>query len=227
MNRNTFTIFALILLAIAAGAVWYLVHTSTVALHPGDTSAATTTDMSLSGLAIYTNGEYGFTLHYPDTAQVEDTFTTYYHLPGYWRVSALNDATGTPIVSIATYRIQSENSYPRYFDAEVRVGASSDPKEVAGCLKATPDQGETALPDRMIHGISWKAFAFESAGMMQYEKGISYRTMHNGRCVALEQIQTGSSYRDDPPSAKDVPDVTLQARYGELDAIIQSFAFAT
>ncbi len=58
----------------------------------------------------------------------------------------------------------------------VRIGASKDPKEVAACLKAGSDNGETQLPDAVIGGTTWKAFAFQSAGMMQYLKGVSYRT---------------------------------------------------
>jgi hypothetical protein len=61
--------------------------------------------------------------------------------------------------------------------------------------------------------------------MMQYAKGVSYRTIHDGACFALEQIETGASYRDDAPSSKDISDTVLQKHYADLATIVQSFSF--
>jgi hypothetical protein len=55
---------------------------------------------------------------------------------------------------------------------------------------------------------------------------VSYRTLHEGKCVALEKIATGSHYREDPKSEKDITDAILEAHYVELDQIVQSFTFA-
>ncbi|MDB5264679.1 MAG: hypothetical protein JWN64_250 [Parcubacteria group bacterium] len=176
---------------------------------------------------IYTNGEYGFSLVYPQGAKVENTFTAFYHLPPTWRANPVSiDATGTPIAAVIGYQTASEDSYPRYFVAMVRIGASKDPGEVASCEKVTPDRGETALPDVTLNGTVFKAFSFQEAAMMQYSRGVSYRAVHEGACVAVEKIQTGSNYMDDPDSVKDVPDEKLQAEYAKLDTIVQSFRFA-
>ena len=224
MNRSVIVVFVLVLLSIAAAAVWYLVDTSSKA--GGNTPAiATTTDTVVTGDAIYTNGPYGFVIRYPEAALVENTFSSFYHLGSTWRASALTNATGTPIVSFTLYSTKSDNSYPRYYSALIRIGASTDPKEIAQCLKPVPDQGETALPDVTIGGTTWKAFAFESAGMQQYVKGVSYRVIHEGRCVALEKIAAGSSYRDDPASARDVADAELQKQYDALERVVQTFTF--
>ncbi len=50
--------------------------------------------------------------------------------------------------------------------------------------------------------------------------------MHEGSCIALEKMETGSSYQDDPDSPDDVPQATLDASYDSLSQIIDSFSFA-
>lgn len=217
-------ILAVIVLAGLALA-WFMLKTPPVAEDTAQAPVATTSD-TLTGKAIYTNGEYGFSIFYPEVATVENAFSPTYHLNTTWRANALPEATGTPIASILVYSTESDHSYPRYFNAQVRIGASNDPKEIAQCLKPTPNQGETQLADVVMNGTTWKVFSFENAGMMQYAKGVSYRTIHEGSCVALEKIQTGSSYRDDPDSPDDIADEVLQERYGSLDSIVSSFTFA-
>jgi len=224
MNRLAFVLFLIGIIAIGGGATWYLVDTRNDAFGPP--IVATSTPHIEEGVAIYSNGPYGFTVFYPQDAEVSYTFDASYHLGTNWRANALPEADGTPIVSITPYRTESENSYPRYFNAMVRVGASADPLEVKRCEVASVEQGETVLPDAVIGSKTWKAFSFESAGMMQYAKGISYRTIHEGRCIALEKVRTGSSYREDAPSEKDVSDDVLSEEYEALSRIVESFSFA-
>lgn len=221
MNRLSFLLFALGIVLIGGGAAWYLVDTRNDAF--GSPETATTTPEVREGLSIYTNGTYGFTVFYPADAAIEYDFSPDYHLGSSWRANALPDVTGNPIVSIIPYTVASEDFYPRYFNAMVRIGASDDEREVARCL--VPAQGEAALPDATINGIAWKAFSFQSAGMMQYASGISYRTIRDGECLALEQARTGSSYRE-APTDRDIPESTLEAEYAALDAIVESFSFA-
>ncbi len=187
------------------------------------TEASTTPP--LTGMAIYTNGEYGFSIFYPQKDEATSSFSAYYHLSDSWRIGALPNATGTPIFSIIGYRTQSENTYPRYFDAEVRIGASTNRRELAACTKV--GDGELPQPDVTMNGTTWKVFASQEAGMMQYAKSLSYRTVHDGKCIALEQVQAGSSYHDDPASPKDISDADLEQHYSELTPIVQSFSFAT
>ncbi len=188
------------------------------------TSTDTANEPSLAGLSIYTNGQYGFSFVYPGTDKTETEFDMQYHLPATWRVNALADGSGTPVIAVIGYSTKSDSSYPRYFETEVRVGVSADPKEVAACEKVS--DGETARPDTIINKVAWKTFALQQAGMSQYMSGASYRKVHNNVCYALEQIQTGSSYRDEKPSAADIPDTVLSEKFDELNTIVQSFSFA-
>ncbi|KND47290.1 MAG: hypothetical protein AB199_02585 [Parcubacteria bacterium C7867-004] len=223
MNRATFLTFLALILLIAGGTIWYLTSSHEKAIEnrqPIVGEGATVAE----GQAIYTNGTHGFSVFYPESATVDYSFDPTYHLASTWRASALPDSTGTPVVSFIPYSVKSDSTYPRYYIAMVRIGVSEDPKEIASCLEPTKDQGETELPDRVINGTTWKAFSFENAGMMQYARGISYRSIHEEKCVALEQIRTGSSYRDEP-KAEDIDDSVLDKAYEDLDAIVAGVTF--
>ncbi|MBU0750373.1 hypothetical protein KKH15_02550 [Patescibacteria group bacterium] len=180
----------------------------------------------LGTFSIYTNGEYGFSVMYPNSAIIDETFDQAYFLPSVWRMNALPTATGTPVLAIVTFVTESDHSYPRHFSSQVRIGASADPKEVARCEERATEQGEVELPDVTINGTAFKAFSFQDAGMMKYVRGVSYRTVHEGACIAMEAIESGSSYRDDPESSDDIPDEELQAHYDNLQQVVQSFSFA-
>lgn len=184
------------------------------------------TSENLEGQSIYASGEYGFTLRYPTASQIEESFSSTYRAPTSWRVNALGSATGTPLLAVIAYHVVNEKAYPRYYTALVRLGVSGYPKEVKNCEKPTTDQGEEALSDVELNGTTWKAFSFESAGMMQYVRGVSYRTLHNGLCYALEKIVAGSSYKDDPPSKADVSQTVLDQKYADLDRIVETMTFS-
>jgi hypothetical protein len=222
-QHRIWIIAVLVLTGIAL--VWLIMRTPVTPPAEEDMSVATTTP-DLTGRAIYTNGEYGFVVSYPETAQLEEEFFTTYHLNDAWRVNADPEAEGDPIVAIRAYSTESDHSYPRYFHALVRIGASKDAKEIANCERVTPDRGETALPDAMFNGTTWKVFSFQQAGMQQYVRGVSYRTMHDGACIAVEKIAAGSNYQDDPDSPEDVPDALLEERYQGLGSIVESVTFA-
>lgn len=206
-----------------AALIWMVVRTPVPEPIPEDGMVETPSD--LTGRAIYTSGEYGFAVFYPETAQlIENALPSTYRIQDQWRVNAI--AEGDPIVTIVAYSTESDHSYPRYYHALVRVGASADPDELAACEHATPDRGEVELPDTAFGGATWKVFSFGDAGMQQYVRGVSYRTVHEDRCIAVEKIAIGSSYREDPASADDIADEVLMSRYEGLDQIIESFTFA-
>ncbi len=205
----------------------YHVHQSVMPQSSRTSTLATTleasTTASLTGLSIYTNGQYGFIVVYPGTDIVEKTFDTAYHLPGTWSVDALPNASGTPIVAFVGYQTSSSTTYPEYFEAEVRIGASSDPKEVSICEK--PHNTETENSDVRINGTAWKAFSFENSNAAQYVKGISYRTVHDAECIALEQVESGSNNQG-APNSMDIPNSVLEQHYASLDQIVKTFSFA-
>lgn len=178
----------------------------------------------IGSFSIYTSGEHGFMLMYPQDAVVTNGFDSSYHAGTAWRANALPHATGTPVASFIVSDIQNESSFPRYFTAQVRIGVSDDVAEVAQCERAQTEQGEIALPDTSINGVTFKTFSFADAGMMQYVKGVSYRTVRGGACFALERIAAGSLYREAEYDA-DLTQEELDQRFEALMSIIESFQF--
>ncbi|MBU2220632.1 hypothetical protein KKD81_01695 [Patescibacteria group bacterium] len=225
MNKASFIVFLILILGIAAGVVWYLVNTSKATFGQQEPVLVTSPALSDSK-AIYTNGIYGFTVLYPEASTVNYEFSSAYLLQPTWRANADSKDNGKAVVEIVPYSTESDHSYPRNYAVLVRIGASDQKDAVDSCLTATKDRGETALSDSTINGTTFKVFSFQNAGMMKYVEGVSYRTLHEGQCIALEKIRTGSSYKDDPESPDDIAQETLDAAYAGLDEIVSSFRFA-
>lgn len=222
MTRLGWITFLILVVLIVGGSIFFFLRSE----QTESTGVAETVEQDLTGQSIYVSGEYGFTVRYPDSAVIEESFSPSYHLASFWRAGAPANATGTPLLAIIPFETESENSYPRYFSALVRIGVSDDSGEVGRCEKATIDQGETILPEVELNGTTWKAFAFENAGMMQYVRGVSYRTLHEGKCYAVEKIAVGSSYKEDAPSEGDISQEALDSAYNRLDEIIQTVTFS-
>lgn len=176
------------------------------------------------GFETYKDDTYKFSLSYPVGITLEFSFKQYYHLTSNWRAEAFltGNSTGTPVIALPLVRIENTSTYPRYFAAEVRVGVSSNGEDVVNCLIA--GNGEVDLGTAMINGVEFRKFEMHDAGMMQYMEGTSYRTVENGMCYAVEQLKTGSSYRDEP-NAADTSDEVLNSYYDRLSDIINTFTF--
>lgn len=178
----------------------------------------------IGSFSIYTNGEHGFVVSYPRDARIEDMFSSQYHAGTAWRSNALAHATGTPLVAFIVTDIENEFSFPRYYTAQVRIGVSDHPDEIEQCEQAQLEQGEVALPEIVINGERFSTFSFADAGMMQYVKGVSYRTLRDNRCYAIERIASGSSYRESV-SENDLTEEELEAQFEALIPIVESIQF--
>lgn len=225
MNNKKYILVSVILsLLIIVSAVFYFFENSRL---------LKTQSIQILRASTYVNKEYGFEIRYPSNFTATTTFQRYYALGDSWRADALLDdndkSRGESLVSIPVYRVDNHTggayvSYPLYYDAELRIGASSDPKDVQTCLLSTneilPETGST----EMINGITFSKFIIQNAGMSQYIGGVSYRTIHNNICFAVEQLKAGSSYRD-MPNPKDIPDSVLDSYFNEIPAIIKTFKF--
>jgi hypothetical protein len=172
----------------------------------------------------YHNSTCGFTFQYPANLSIQKTFNSYYFLSDKWR--SFNDDpenmsdTGKAILSVPIIHIKNKKSYPMYYAAELRIGASSNNKDVMNCIKNS--QSTT-----VINGTTFYVFPLDDEGMMQYLHGISYRVIHNNQCFAIEQIETGSKMYvgDDKPNAKHISDAVLKKYYEQANDIIQTFRF--
>lgn len=148
-------------------------HLRTEAPVPSLDQATTTPALNPSTLSIYTSGEYGFSFFYPSQAALSDAYTTTALSGVLWRVGGT--ASGTPIV-----RIQQGTE-------EVRVGVSTNTKEVSSCVKA--GAAETAKGAFTVGSTTWQAFGFQKVGTDNERRVTSYRIVHNASCYAFELFQ--------------------------------------
>lgn len=222
-NKKTY-LFLLIGIVVILGVLAFIPPTEEMmqrlGLGSGEEIPAATNN---PGWVEYRDDAYGFSIFYPAAVMPETSFKQYYHLSSAWRAMAFGEeSTGTPVVAFPLIRTESDNSYPRYFGAEVRIGVSMNPSDVANCLMA--GNGDYDKGVEIINGIEFHKFEMSDAGMMQYLAGTSYRTIHNGACWAIEQLRAGSSYRDEPTN-NDVPEELLNSYYDSLFDIIKTFSF--
>ncbi len=163
---------AIVLIAlIAGGALWVFLKPAS---EPSVSTIATSTSVTNpADLSIYSSGEYGFSIFYPSDATITDAFsegTTTEVIP--WRLHPI--ATGTPIV-----RIEEGGK-------EVRVGISTDAKELASCLRASP--GEESRGSFTVGKTAWQEFMFEKLGTEREAMVTSYRIVQNSACYAVEVL---------------------------------------
>ena len=217
-------VIAVLVIAAAILATGAFVMYQKNAVAPTLTSTSTQSAIP-AGWSTYTSSKYGFEISYPSPLAPTTTFASYYHLPNAWRVGAMPNSSGRAVISIPVYRLNNRLDYPRYFDAEIRIGASSNPTDVKNCYSTYGYGSPTPPTDETINGIKFRAFPLESAGMMQYLMGVSYRTVHNGVCYAIEQLKAGSNYRNPTSSPQDIPQSVLDNYYNQASAIVQTFRF--
>lgn len=158
-----------LLVVVLGGVMWLQVRTAS---DEGEASTlATSTPVTdPSNFSIYTNGEYGFSFLYPSGALLADAFSSTTNAGTAWRTNAV--AQGTPIVRVDTGTL------------EVRIGLSTAPRELAGCL--TAGAAEQAHGSITVGSTTWKEFIFEKLGTDNERNVTSYRTLHDKSCFALE-----------------------------------------
>jgi hypothetical protein len=186
-----------------------------------------TDDTARSGWKTYTNEDYNFKIQYPEALSIENSFTNYHNLTDSWRYGAVEDSGGKLVLSIIVYRVENEDSYPRYFGTELRIGVSNSSNDIENCLTYDEDIiSNLPIETEVINGFTFNKLIIQDAATMQYVEGISYRIIHDERCFAIEQLKTGSNYRDEP-SLKDISDSELDSYYDLISEIIKTFEFIT
>lgn len=173
----------------------------------------------------YANATHNFSISYPIelTAGAFENF----HLlnSNDWRIGATAAKRGAPVIAIPVFRVDNQakanKNYPRFYDVEVRVGVSSD---VTQCYATDNGYTDQTVTNVTINGVVFKKFIFGDAAMMQYINGASYRTIHANKCYVIEQIRTGSSYRDEE-TVGGYSEADLDAFYAKTLPIVMSFRF--
>lgn len=182
---------------------------------------------STAGLSSYASSEYGFTMKYPSYVKARPGFSTFHELGNNWRLYALPANQGKPVVTFSIYSIDQgiyssgKQKYPLYFTAEVRVGVSPNVKE---CYSTDAGYANQKVTNVTINGVAFKKFSTSESGMMKYTQAESYRTVHRSMCYVIEQIKSGTTYRDEL-MATGVAESTLTGYYATGETIVKTFRF--
>lgn len=194
MTRFGWLVVFLFVLIVALVTAFYMLGRRAAAPLPTITATSSPV-VDPSAYAIYSSGTYGFTFFYPADARLSDSFTAASTtLP--WRENAI--ATGTLIVTIGTH------------EGDARIGMSTAKKEVSACtsLGVAEKPGQSLV----IGSTTWTAFVFDHIGTDNPSRTVSYRTLHDAACYALETTEPLQ--------------VLATSTLSAPDAIIRSFTFA-
>lgn len=190
----------------------------TVQLQSPQPAEPSPTSESEAGWKTYRNDRYHFEFQYPPNLSVSPTFSTRDILPKTWHAMATPSEPGQPVASVPIVHLGNRTAYPRFYDVEFRVGISDS---LANCRAVN---GERTIGPIVINGSTFNQFEFSDAATMKYISGISYRTGHDGRCYAIEQLRAGSNYHDQP-STKDMDQKSLDEYYYLAGKIVKTFRF--
>lgn len=182
---------------------------------------------NIAGFYSYANATYNFSIQYPPKVQPLTSFATFHEIGNNWRLNAGQANQGKSVVSFSLYNIDQgsystgKQTYPLYFTAEVRVGVSPNVQE---CYTKDAGYANQTITNVTINGIAFKRFSSSDTGMQKYTQAESYRTIHNKACYVLEQIRSGSSYKDEKMTVGKT-DAELMSYYNLGEKIVKTFKF--
>jgi hypothetical protein len=126
----------------------------------------------------------GFSIAYPLDFDAQDNYSPTPSTD--WRL----DANGAPGIAYFTLMVpRAFEPQTNFVDATLTVGASANSAAVAECLAPDPGDGpsaEEATSSVTINGVSFIEFHTSGAGAGNTYDTTSYRTLHAGKCYAVE-----------------------------------------
>lgn len=158
----------------------------------------------------YRDGEFGFSIMYPETAKTSPTdFAGFLPL------------TQTPVASF----VLPESMYAgtNLAEAGVYIGATSTPELVSLCLTAFPGSGESETASVVINGTTFSVFTSTEAAAGNIYEANAYRTVHNGQCFELVALIHSGNIGNYPEGTVVEFDKAKFRDY--LSAILRTFAF--
>lgn len=200
---------------------------STSTTSPSSKKATTLSSGNTAGYLTYSNAEHGFILKYPSYVKTSQNFTSFHELGNNWRLNALPANQGKSVIEFIIWSVdqgvysRGKETYPLYFTADVRVGISLNTKE---CYANGLGYATQKVTDVTINGVPFKKFSSSEGGTMKYTEAESYRTIRNKTCFVIEQIKSGSSYRDELMKTG-TTDATLTSYYKTGETIIRTLTF--
>lgn len=163
----------------------------------------------------------GWSIAYPIDFNATDNYSA--ALTDNWR----EGMPGGPGLQSFTLTIPRAFEPQTNFDgAKLTVGVSSNASAVAQCLTIEPTGPPGQLPTSTmtINGTVFTVFHLSDAGAGNYYETTSYRTLHGGRCYAVEYTIHSSQIGNYPPEygLKPFDETKL---HDVLDRIVGTFRF--
>jgi len=148
----------------------------------------------------YRNKEFGLSIAYPKNLKISNKFVSTYHLNNAWSAGSAKVTNpmqyGRHKIAEITLYNTSNNKNGYYYVVTVRIGASSNPKDIASCY-STAQYSVNGTISNLPSTVTINHRLFQplpmtgGGGMTQFFNGTSYRTKANGFCYAIEYIQSG------------------------------------
>jgi hypothetical protein len=192
-------------------------------------TAAATSTVAIAGTSYYSNpSEWqtdanntsgGFSIAYPLDFDAQDNYSVSPSTD--WRLNA--NASGVKYFTLTVPRAFEPQT--NFADATLTVGASGNSATVAACL--TPDQSggpATATSSATINGINFTVFTSDGAGAGNYYETTSYRTIHAGKCYAVEYTVHSGQIANYPASYSLQP-FSEQQINSVMQSIVGTFKF--
>jgi len=166
--------------------------------------------------AVHTDSRYGFRMRIPPGVTARPDFAGGYLAPDSWKAYAGPGSQGVPRLALV---LPGSN---RITSAELRIGVSEAAQEVRQC--AQPPQGMAGEAGNVsINGIGYTRFRAQDAAMSHYLVVEAYRTVHAGRCYALDLMVYGVNPQVYSPPA--TPPFAQDQALQQLRAWLDGFAF--
>lgn len=134
-----------------------------------------------------------------------------------WKTFAAPDSRGEAVLSLI---VPGSNSIT---DAEIRIGASSDPAEVRRCTEPPSAAVAGSVTTQRVNGVPFTTFEARDAAMSHHLDVQSWRVVHDGACYAIDLLVFGVNPRVyDPPATPPFSDAHA---FDAMHAVTRTFRF--
>ncbi len=160
---------------------------------------------------------WGFAVSYPADFRATPGFSHGYLQNGAWKTYAGPESKGQPIVALV---LAGSNAVT---DAELRIGASRNPRSVADCTEPPGAVRPGSLGHAMLDGVRFATFRARDAAMNHYLFVHSYRAVHDGACFAIDLLVYGTNPQVYSPPR--TPPFTHEEAFMRLQVALAGFRF--
>jgi hypothetical protein len=184
---------------------------------PPPSAPATTASNPPEAPDAFASKAWGFRIDTPSGWALRHDFRSGYLANDAWKTFAAPDSRGTPVLSLTM------PGSDRITDAEIRIGASRDPKEVQDCTTPPSAVVTGSVATERINGTAFATFEAADAAMSHHLHVHAYRAVRDGACYAIDLLVFGVNPQVyDPPATPPFSDAHA---FDAMHSVFRSFAF--